>query len=62
MQTGLESLIGRDVTVFTALKPSGKVMCDGKIYDAVIDVGYASKEEILTVFKAEQGRLYCKRK
>ena len=62
VQTGLESLIGRDVTVFTALKPSGKVMCDGKIYDAVIDVGYASKEEILTVFKAEQGRLYCKRK
>ncbi len=56
VQTGLESLIGRDVTVFTALKPSGKVMCDGKIYDAVIDVGYASKEEILTVFKAEQGR------
>lgn len=62
MQIGLECLIGRDATVFTALKPSGKVMCDGKIYDAVIDVGYANKGEILTVFKAEQGRLYCKKK
>jgi membrane-bound serine protease (ClpP class) len=61
VKTGLESLVGKEATVFTALKPSGKVMYEGKIYDAVIDVGYAEKGDQVIIYKAEQGRLYCKK-
>lgn len=59
--TGYESLVGEQVTVFTDMRPSGKVMtCDGRIVEAVLKFGgYASKGESLTVVSAEQGRLYC---
>lgn len=59
--SGLESLIGENVTVFTDMRPSGKVMTgDGRILEAVLKFGgYASKGETLKVLAAEQGRLYC---
>ena len=59
--SGLESLIGQNVTVFADLKPSGKVQAaDGRIYEAALKYGgFASKGETLHVTSAEQGRLYC---
>ena len=59
--TGLETLVGESVTVFTDMRPSGKVITkDGRIYEAVLKYGgYASKGNKLTVLHAEQGRLYC---
>ena len=59
--TGYESLVGEQVTVFTDMRPSGRVMtCDGRIVEAVLKYGgYASKGESLTVVSVEQGRLYC---
>ena len=59
--TGLETLVGESVTVFTDMRPSGKVITkDGRIYEAVLKYGgYASKGDKLTVLHAEQGRLYC---
>ena len=61
--SGLEGLVGAEVTVFTDMRPSGKVMTgDGKIYEATLKYGgFASKGERLTVVSSEQGRLYCDR-
>lgn len=59
--TGLDSLVGETVTVFTDLRPSGKVITsEGRIYEATLKYGgFASKEEKLRVAGAGQGRLYC---
>lgn len=59
--SGLESLVGETVTVFTDLRPGGKVMTsDGRIIEATLKFGgFASKGETLKVVSAEQGRLYC---
>ena len=61
--SGLESLIGQDVTVFTDMRPGGKVTTlDGRIFEATLKFGgYASKGELLKVVSAEQGRLYCEK-
>ena len=59
--SGLESLVGEEVVVFTDMRPSGKVKArDGRIHEAALKFGgYASKGESLRVVSAEQGRLYC---
>ena len=59
--TGLETHVGETVTVFTDLRPSGKVITkDGRIYEATLKFGgFASKGNTLKVVSAEQGRLYC---
>lgn len=59
--SGLESIEGQEVVVFTDMRPSGKVMtADGRIFEAVLKFGgYAAKGQRLTVINAEQGRLYC---
>ena len=61
--SGLETLVGEEVTVFTDMKPSGKVKTsDGRIYEAALKFGgFASKGERLKVMAAEQGRLYCEK-
>lgn len=59
--SGLEVIVGQDVTVFTDMRPSGKVITsDGRILEAVLKFGgYAVKGQTLKVVSAEQGRLYC---
>ena len=59
--SGLESLVGEAVTVFTDMRPGGKVKtADGRILEATLKFGgFASKGETLKVLSAEQGRLYC---
>lgn len=59
--SGLEGLVGEIVTVFTDLRPGGKVMtADGRIVEATLKFGgFASKGDSLKVVSAEQGRLYC---
>lgn len=61
--SGLESLVGDTVTVFTDLRPGGKVITsDGRIFEATLKFGgFASKGDSLTVVSAEQGRLYCEK-
>ena len=61
--SGLESLVGQNVTVFTDMRPGGKVMTsDGRIIEATLKFGgFVSKGEILKVVSAEQGRLYCEK-
>lgn len=59
--SGLETLVGESVTVFSDMRPGGKVItADGRILEATLKYGgYAGKGEILKVLSAEQGRLYC---
>ena len=59
--SGLESFVGETVTVFTDLRPSGKVKTsDGRIFEATLKFGgFAEKGTSLKVISAEQGRLYC---
>jgi membrane-bound ClpP family serine protease len=61
--TGLGSLVGEQVTVFTDMRPGGKVKTvDGHILEASLKFGgFASKGEKLRVLSAEQGRLYCEK-
>lgn len=59
--SGLEDLVGKEVTVFSDMRPGGKVKTiDGRILEATMKFGgFASKGETLKVLSAEQGRLYC---
>ena len=59
--SGLESLVGEPVVVFTDMRPGGKVKTtDGRIIEATMKFGgFAAKGETLKVVSAEQGRLYC---
>lgn len=61
VMTGLDSLVGETVVVFTDMRPGGKVKTsDGRIIEATLKFGgFASKGESLKVLSAEQGRLYC---
>ncbi len=63
VESGLESLVGQTVTVFSDLRPGGKVKAsDGRILEATLRFGgFASKGEILRVVSSEQGRLYCEK-
>ena len=61
--SGLETLVGEQVTVFTDMRPGGKVKtADGRIFEATMRFGgFAVKGETLKVTSAEQGRLYCEK-
>lgn len=63
VESGLDIYIGQSVTVFTDMRPGGKVMTsDGRIIEATLKFGgFAIKGNILTVLSAEQGRLYCEK-
>lgn len=59
--SGLEGLVGSTVTVFSDMRPGGKVQSeDGRIHEATLKFGgFAAKGTHLKVVSAEQGRLYC---
>ena len=59
--SGLEDLVGKEVTVFSDMRPGGKVKTiDGRILEATLKFGgFASKGETLKVLSAGQGRVYC---
>ncbi len=63
VESGLESLVGQTVTVFSDLRPGGKVQTsDGRILEATLRFGgFATKGDTLRVISAEQGRLYCEK-
>jgi membrane-bound serine protease (ClpP class) len=59
--SGLETLVGSTVVVFSDMRPGGKVQTeDGRILEATLKFGgFAAKGTSLKVLSAEQGRLYC---
>lgn len=57
--TEYEQFIGMQVTTFTPMFPSGKVMIDGKLYEATMEYGSANKGDFVKIARYENGRLYC---
>ncbi len=54
----LKSVVGRTGIAHTVLRPSGKVMVDGEIYDAKSEVAYIEKGEKIIVKREESGQVY----
>lgn len=59
--SGLDSMVGTTVTVYSDMRPGGKVQSeDGRLHEATLKFGgFAAKGTRLKVLSAEQGRLYC---
>lgn len=55
-------VIGREGIVTTVLRPSGKVVVDGKYYDAVAEDGqYIQPGKKVIITRIESGTLYCQK-
>lgn len=53
--------VGREVVTTTDLRPSGKVMIDGKLYEAAGENGlFIPRDTTVTVIRDEGGVLYCR--
>ena len=57
--TEYEQFVGMQVTTFTPMFPSGKVMIEGKLYEATMEYGSANKGDFVNIVRYENGRLYC---
>ncbi len=53
-----QSLVGRQGTAHTVLRPSGKVMIGDEVYPAVAETGFIVQGAEITVRREEQGQLY----
>ncbi|MDL2222458.1 NfeD family protein, partial [Parabacteroides sp. OttesenSCG-928-N08] len=54
----LSDLIGRVGEASTVLRPSGKVMIDGEIYDGVSEAGFIEKGTAVKVIRFENAQVY----
>ncbi len=54
----LSGMIGTVGTARSILRPAGKVDIDGKLYDAICEVGYINPGERVKVIRYETGQLY----
>lgn len=58
---GLQALIGKQGVVEAVLRPSGKVLIDGEVYDATSERNYLEKGEKVVVYKVEANQLFVKK-
>jgi membrane-bound serine protease (ClpP class) len=54
----LKSLVGKNGTAHTVLRPAGKVLIDGEVYPAVAETGFIPRGSEIFVRREEQGQLY----
>lgn len=54
----LSSLIGREGTAATVLRPSGKVTIDGEFYDGISESGFIEKGKKVVVVRFENAQVY----
>lgn len=54
----LESLIGKEGIAATVLRPSGKVLLDGQLYDGVSESGFIEKGTPIRVIRFENAQVY----
>jgi len=52
-----KNLIGKTGTAFTDLRPAGKILLDGEVYDATALTGYIIKGETVKVLKFETSQV-----
>lgn len=55
------SLVGKEGSAYTVLRPSGKVEIDGNVYDATAESGFIDKGEKILVVKYETAQLFVRR-
>ena len=55
-------MAGKEGTTHTDLRPAGKVIVDGEIYDAVAENGFIEKNEAVVIRKYEMGQMYVYKK
>jgi membrane-bound serine protease (ClpP class) len=58
----LNAMAGKEGTTHTDLRPAGKVVVDGEIYDAVAENGFIEKNETVVIRKYEMGQMYVYKK
>ncbi|MFO7616885.1 MAG: NfeD family protein [Bacteroidales bacterium] len=54
-------LVGQEGEAYSVLRPSGKVMVNGKVYDAVADTSWIEKGSRVLVVKHETTQIYVKK-
>lgn len=52
------SLKGATGRAYTVLRPSGKVIIENEVYDAMAEIGYIEKDDEIKVVRNEAGQLY----
>jgi membrane-bound serine protease (ClpP class) len=55
---GIRSLVGKSGKAMTVLRPSGKVIIDNEVYDAVSNHGFIDRGATVTVVKFENMQVY----
>jgi membrane-bound serine protease (ClpP class) len=59
--SGYKSMIGKTGVAHTILRPAGKVLVDGDIYDATAEAGYIEKDTGIKVTGYQTGQLIVKK-
>jgi membrane-bound serine protease (ClpP class) len=58
VETEQQSLVGEKGVAHTVLRPSGRVMIQEKLYDAISEYGFIEKDEAIRVIRYETGQVY----
>lgn len=61
VETSLFAMKGKMGIAKTVLRPGGKVLIDGEVFDAVAENGFIDKDENIVVTKVESAQLYVDR-
>lgn len=61
VESSFLALKGKTGIAQTVLRPGGKVLIDGEVYDAVTEGGYIPKDEKVTVIRVSAAQLYVER-
>ena len=61
IDSGIKTLKGKSGIAYTVLRPSGKVKIEGKIYDAVANLGMIDRGEAIIVVRDEAAQLYVEK-
>ncbi len=61
IDTAMLQLKGKSGSAQTVLRPGGKVLIDGDVYDAVAETGFIDRGEKVTVTRVEATQLYVER-
>ncbi|HAH56950.1 MAG TPA: serine protease, partial [Bacteroidales bacterium] len=54
-------MLGQTGETYTILRPAGKVMINGKMFDAVAQTGYIDKGEAVRIVKYENAQLIVRK-
>uniref|UniRef100_UPI003217C16E NfeD family protein n=1 Tax=uncultured Draconibacterium sp. TaxID=1573823 RepID=UPI003217C16E len=61
VDTRLFALVGKTGVTQTVLRPGGKIIIDGEVYDAVSETGFVEKDEQVVVTRMESVQLFVEK-